>query len=140
MTSFVRRLLFLLICKYKSIIATTLAEIIEYGSIDTYRCGKSLRKKGFDSAKFFEEKSSIEQQLNQQVKEWINTVLEISVVPTDSCLTEKREWLCKLPEGIAKIFCGGTHPKELRLDTVHSIQIKLSNMTDSPEFVMSIKY
>lgn len=82
-------------------------------SIDQYHCGKSLRKKGFDSAQFFAPDTfkQIENKINQQLHEWLNSGrLNISMSPSETFLNEKREWTCAFPDGKkAVIPCGGTH-------------------------------
>jgi alanyl-tRNA synthetase len=54
------------------------------GAIDTYRLGRSLRKKA-----------------------------HIELVVSGPRLTDLREWVCALPEGTQRIPCGGTHLRSL---------------------------
>ncbi len=84
-------------------------------SVDRYRCGKSLRKKGFDDSRFFSanEFNQLESAVNKQLADWIHPVegLAIAVTPGECFLHEKRDWHCGLLDGKqAKISCGGTHP------------------------------
>lgn len=82
-------------------------------SIDQYHYGKSLRKKSFDSAQFFADDTfkQIENKINQQLYEWLSSgKLNLSMLPSETYLNEKREWTCIFPDGKkAVIPCGGTH-------------------------------
>ena len=89
------------------------SKITEECSIDRYRCGKSLRKKGFDDIAFFNESefAKVEININKQLLEWCaNTGIKIFILPSKAYLHEKREWHCHFPGGEKAIIpCGGTH-------------------------------
>ena len=79
-------------------------------SIDRYRLGKSLRKKGFEANRFLNELPKLEEEIKGIISGWVSKKdLNIVVSPEKNKLTEKREWRCNLPEGTAIIPCGGTH-------------------------------
>lgn len=92
--------------------AIVISKIYEENSGDHYRCGKSLRKKGFD-CEFFLSDSVIketEAEINNQLMEWCSQGLKISVEPAQAFLHEVRRWNCLFPDGKkAVIPCGGTH-------------------------------
>jgi alanyl-tRNA synthetase len=84
------------------------SRIHEYGSIDVYRVGKSLRKKGFDPAALADLRA-VEQQVNAALVRWAGTPGAIGIRREDSTLTGRRTWRCALPEGTVELPCGGTH-------------------------------
>ncbi|MFJ4666571.1 alanyl-tRNA editing protein [Kitasatospora purpeofusca] len=84
-------------------------------STDTYRLGKSLRKKGF-TAEATEEFPALADALpelteavNRRLAGWVAADAQVRVDVPGPELTARREWHCELPEGAARIFCGGTH-------------------------------
>ena len=86
--------------------------ITEECSTDRYRCGKSLRKKGFDDLVFFSVFKEVEREINEQLLAWCSAHqgIKIFMTPSSAYLHEKREWHCKLLDGKeAVIPCGGTH-------------------------------
>jgi len=110
-------------------------------SIDKYHCGKSLRKKGFDSAQFFMEETfkQIETKINQQLNEWLSSgKLNISMSPSETYLNEKREWTCVFPDGKkAVIPCGGTH--YLAISPQDKIIVTLEKNNES-DFTITSRY
>lgn len=91
------------------------SKITVNSSIDKYRCGKSLRREGFDDAKFFTEFNNIEAALNSQLDKWCKQHLQITVTPAESLLSELRFWNCFFSnKQNAKIPCGGTHITEIK--------------------------
>lgn len=82
----------------------------ESGSIDVYRLGKSLRKKGFDSAGFLDDLEVVVADAEQTISAWIGSAAPVLVDDGgDRRLTAHREWTCGLLEGLARLPCGGTH-------------------------------
>ncbi|KOV39216.1 metal-dependent hydrolase [Streptomyces sp. XY431] len=84
-------------------------------STDTYRLGKSLRKKGF-TAEATEEFPALADALpelteavNRRLAGWVAADAPVRIDVPGPELTARREWHCELPEGAARIFCGGTH-------------------------------
>ena len=108
------------------------------GSVDRYRVGKSLRKKGFAAAEFFENLTEVANKIQQQLLSWSVEPIRITVNPAASYLTDKREWSCVLPDGTAKIFCGGTHLPEITQQDLGDIKILLHRENDEPVFTMKI--
>lgn len=95
----------------EAIISSVINE--EY-SLERYRCGKSLRKNGFD-AQFFltnEVLKKVEFSVQNQLSNWCHSEnsLVISIHPKQTFLHEMRKWHCEfLDEKEAIIPCGGTH-------------------------------
>ncbi len=110
------------------------SEITEMESHDFYRLGKSLKKKGFDTAAFFEHISEVETCINEQVSEWIKLEAQVNIEPREAKLDDHRVWICQLPDGLAKIPCGGTHIDNLK--RISSIHVTLERMSYSPESLL----
>lgn len=83
------------------------------GSIDGYRLGKSLRKRGFESARFLEELSAIIDDVNRTLARWIESDARVRVETDGPTLTDRRQWVCDTPGGTAQMPCGGTHVRQL---------------------------
>lgn len=82
----------------------------EQGSTDIYRFGKSLRKRGFDSAGFAEQLEQVVAGVHAQLATWIASGAVVVVADGgDQRVTAPRRWTCALPEGMAEMPCGGTH-------------------------------
>ncbi|MCG9701527.1 alanyl-tRNA editing protein [Vibrio natriegens] len=92
--------------------------------VDTYRLGKTLRKRGLNSADMLSDLSDIEHKVNAQLSEWLQRNETIIIECHGDNLTDYRYWKCDLGEGeIAVIPCGGTHAGHL--NEFASIQVTL---------------
>ncbi|MGW4897722.1 metal-dependent hydrolase [Kitasatospora sp. NPDC004240] len=84
-------------------------------STDTYRLGKSLRKKGFttEATEEFpalaEALPALTEAVNARLAAWVAADAPVRIEVPGPELTARRQWHCELPEGGAQIFCGGTH-------------------------------
>jgi len=84
-------------------------------STDTYRLGKSLRKKGFTTEATEELPAladalpALTETVNAQLAAWVAADAPIRIEVPGPELTARRRWHCELPVGSAEIFCGGTH-------------------------------
>ncbi|HUV48369.1 MAG TPA: metal-dependent hydrolase [Actinomycetes bacterium] len=90
------------------------------GSSDVYRFGKSLRKRGFESAAFVDALSAIAFEVESQLTTWVESGASVAVVDDgDLRVTAPRRWTCALADGLAEIACGGTHvPSLAALDRI----------------------
>ena len=94
------------------------SQIVEDGSLDTYRIGKSLRRKGFEPAAL-DDTAGIAARSNALMAGWIAAGGAVRIERTDEALSARRRWVCELPEGTVSIPCGGTHVRALtELDAV----------------------
>ncbi|WP_104081911.1 metal-dependent hydrolase [Cryobacterium sp. Y11] len=82
-------------------------------SVDTYRLGKSLRKKGFVVDDFAEALVSIEATVNATLAAWTTTDAAVRIECDGDLLTDRRYWVCELPGHSVRIPCGGTHVDSL---------------------------
>lgn len=79
----------------------------EYGSVDTYRLGRSLRRKGFAVAEL--SVADAADAVARILSAWTATGAPIRIDVEGPGLTDRRRWVCVLPEATASIPCGGTH-------------------------------
>lgn len=89
-------------------LACASSRIHEFGSIDVYRVGKSLRKRGFDVAAL-DDLDAVADTANARLAEWVATGAGIRIDRDGDGLGDRRRWVCELPGGAAVIPCGGTH-------------------------------
>lgn len=110
------------------------SRIIEDGSVDEYRLGKSLRKAGFDTLGFTESIAERETAVNAQLSAWVASGAPSTIETEGPAITDRRRWRGGLPEGDAVIPCGGTHVRSL--GEFASIAVSL-DMTDAQTLVMT---
>jgi alanyl-tRNA synthetase len=82
-------------------------------SVDTYRLGKSVRKKGFSVDGLAEALASVEATVNATLAGWVGTQAEVRIDRDGYLLTDRRYWVCELPDASVRIPCGGTHVTSL---------------------------
>ncbi len=83
--------------------------------LDTYRLGKTLRKRGLNSADMLENLPALQQSVNHVISAWLSSNSDITVFCSGEALTDSRYWRCDLGEGsLAEIPCGGTHAQSLK--------------------------
>jgi len=84
------------------------------GAYDAYRCGRSLRKAGFDAAAFVSTLDAVAQTVEATLDAWVASAAASRVeTGGDPTLPARRRWECDLPGGPAVIPCGGTHVRDL---------------------------
>jgi alanyl-tRNA synthetase len=95
-------------------VAIQVSRIEPDAAYDAYRCGKSLRKAGFDSAAFLASLDDVAGEAHALLDAWVATGA-VSRLETDGdpTLTARRRWVCDVPGGPAVIPCGGTHVSDL---------------------------
>lgn len=91
--------------------ALSTSRIGPYGAVDVYRIGKSLRKKGFDAVGL--DLGAATATANALLASWVAAGASITVEADGPGLTDRRTWVCRLPDGVERIPCGGTHPTSL---------------------------
>jgi alanyl-tRNA synthetase len=90
-------------------LAITESRILPDGSLDTYRIGKSLRKKGFPAAELPGRLAEVSATANELLAGWVASGAPVSIVRAGDGLGERRTWRCELADGAVEIPCGGTH-------------------------------
>lgn len=88
------------------------SRIHEGGSVDVYRVGKSLRRRGFDVAAL-DDLRAIEARANDLLAAWASSGAGVRIDRDGPGLGDRRRWVCALPGGDAVIPCGGTHLESL---------------------------
>lgn len=96
----------------------------ENGSVDTYRLGKSLRRKGFVTEGLAEHVAEITAAVNAALAEWVATGASVRIDRDGPLLTDRRYWICELPVHEVRIPCGGTHVSSLA--EVGAVRVALS--------------
>ncbi|MFD2177553.1 metal-dependent hydrolase [Veronia pacifica] len=76
---------------------------------DTYRLGKTLRKRGLNSADLLNDLSAVEDKVNHQLSEWRDSGQTITMHRHGPLLTDSRYWQCTIDNKRVEIPCGGTH-------------------------------
>ncbi|WP_405012436.1 metal-dependent hydrolase [Kitasatospora sp. NBC_01539] len=108
-------------------------------STDTYRLGKSLRKKGFTTeagdglAALADDLQAVTEAVDAQLAAWIAADAAVRIDVPGPELTARRRWQCELPAGRAEIFCGGTHLHNL--GELSELRTELSLSADGSELV-----
>jgi alanyl-tRNA synthetase len=101
--------------------------IHENGSTDTYRLGKSLRKKGFVTDGLADSLGDVQQVTNDTLAGWVATDAAVRVERDGTLLTDRRYWVCEFPGQSARIPCGGTHLTSLgELRELGGLTVRLS--------------
>jgi len=125
-------------------LAITESRIVPNGSLDTYRIGKSLRKKGFAAADLASALDEAAATANRLLAEWVESDASVSVVHAEEAqsrepgfgLGERRLWRCELVGGAVEIPCGGTHIRSLgELGSV-SVALELEEIDNALELRM----
>lgn len=116
--------------------ANDASRILERGSLDTYRLGKSLRKKGFGTADIGNALAGIEAEVNATLAAWIDEDAPVRIDRDGDKLTDRRYWVCTLADGEARIACGGTHATSLgELGTLRAT-LSLEDVEGTPVLTM----
>lgn len=89
------------------------SRIEPFGSVDAYRLGRSLRRGGFDPAGLVDDLPELTATINTTLAGWVAAGGAVRVETAGPALTDLREWVCELPDGTARIPCGGTHVTSL---------------------------
>ncbi|MEV7120370.1 metal-dependent hydrolase [Kitasatospora griseola] len=84
-------------------------------STDTYRIGKSLKKKGFtvdateELPALADALPALTADVNARLAAWVAADAAVRIDVPGPELTARRRWHADLPDGAAEIPCGGTH-------------------------------
>lgn len=88
--------------------ANETSTILERGSRDTYRVGKSVRKAGFDPTAL-DDPAALAERVNATLASWVAAGGAIRIDRDGELLTDRRYWVADLPGGEVRLACGGTH-------------------------------
>ncbi|MGI8335979.1 metal-dependent hydrolase [Actinomadura scrupuli] len=118
-------------------LAITSSRILEYGSRDEYRLGKSLRKKGFTTEGLDADLPELTRLVNERVREWVAEDAPVWIDAPGPELTARRTWHCGLRKGEASIACGGTHLR--RTSELGAVAVTLELSADGTTLVMDTR-
>jgi alanyl-tRNA synthetase len=111
-------------------LAIETSTILEHGSLDTYRIGKSLRRKGFVPAPLIDGLGAVQDDVDTLLSAWVATGARIQIARDGGdSLIDRRYWQCALPGKTVSIPCGGTHLSSLA--ELSAITVSLTT-TESP--------
>lgn len=116
--------------------ANQTSRISEDGAVDEYRLGKSLRRAGFDTETFSATLAEREHAINAHLRSWVAAAAPSRIVTDGPTIVDRRTWVCGLPEGEARILCGGTHVHSL--GEFASIEVSL-DLSDPQLLVMTTR-
>lgn len=111
------------------------SSIVPHGSVDVYRIGKSLRRKGFTVAAL-DEPAEVAARANEQLAAWLAVGGAVRIERQDQGISARRSWVCELPEGHATIPCGGTHVTELGELGAITVSLERADVTGGVELTM----
>jgi alanyl-tRNA synthetase len=95
-------------------IAIQESRVLPEGAYDAYRCGKSLRKAGFDAAAFLGERAAVADEAGALLAAWVASGAPSRIdTAGDPTVCGRRTWHSDVPGGPAVIPCGGTHVPDL---------------------------
>jgi alanyl-tRNA synthetase len=109
-----------------------------YGAADTYRLGKSLRKSGFGADDALARLPEIEERVNTRLAEWIGADSPVHIRRASDLLSERRFWVCALPDATATIPCGGTHITNLAELRAATIQLTIDDSRSTLTMTTSV--
>lgn len=94
--------------------AQVLSIVSENKSTDSYRLGKTLKKRGLNVADMLTELMAIEAKVNDVLATWIATSAPVEMKREGDTLTDSRFWCCDLGVGESIVMpCGGSHVQSL---------------------------
>lgn len=99
------------------------SEIGTVGCLDSYRIGKSLRKKGFSADGLAAGLKGYEAEVNALLAKWLSADSPITIHAGGAALASRRFWRSKIDGADVEIPCGGTHLSSLR--QIGSIDVAL---------------
>jgi len=117
-------------------LAIVTSRIHEHGSIDTYRIGKSLRRKGFAPAGL-DDPAAVAARANGLLADWVGAGGTVRIEREGDAITARRTWVCALPDGEVRIPCGGTHVDDLSAFAGIEVVLERSDVDGAIELVMT---
>ena len=113
------------------------SRIRENGSTDVFRLNKSLRRKGFSTDGLADDLPAIADAIEATLAGWLATAAPVHVDRDGTGLTDRRYWVCDLPEASVRIACGGTHVTSLAELGTLSVSLDLTDDAGTPTLTMT---
>lgn len=111
------------------------SRITPHRSFDTYRIGKSLRRKGF-SVDALDDLEAVAERADAQLATWVAAGGAVRIERDDEGLSARRTWVCDLPEGSTDIPCGGTHIPDIAVLSGIRVSLARNDIPGAVELVM----
>lgn len=109
--------------------AQVLSLVSENQSTDSYRLGKTLKKRGLNVAEMLADLATIEAKVNDVLATWITTQAPVVMKREGDLLTDSRFWCCDLGIGESITMpCGGSHIQSLA--EYNAVKITLTLKSD----------
>jgi alanyl-tRNA synthetase len=105
--------------------AIAVSRIRPNGAVDEYRLGKSLRKSGFPADTLAANLAKVQEAVENRLDSWVKAAGRAWIECESADLTARRWWNCELPEGTARIACGGTHVASTSLLGAVTVELEL---------------
>ncbi|WJL94258.1 metal-dependent hydrolase [Microbacterium sp. ET2] len=106
------------------------------GSVDVYRIGKSLRRKGF-VATALDDLDAVASHANMLLAEWVGSGAAVRIERDGDALSSRRAWVCQLPDMTVHIPCGGTHASRLGDFASVSVALEARDVEGAREITMT---
>jgi alanyl-tRNA synthetase len=94
------------------------SQIHPLGSTDTYRIGKSLRRRGF-TLDALDDPTAVAARIDAQLDRWISAGGPVRIERDDEGISSRRTWVCELPEGRTGIWCAPRAARPRHHDARH---------------------
>jgi alanyl-tRNA synthetase len=104
-------------------------------SVDTYRIGKSLRRKGFSPAAL-DDPTAVTDRVNAQLADWVARGGAVRIQRDGPGLSARRTWVCELPSGTTDMPCGGTHVRDVAELSGLSVELSTRAVEGALELTM----
>ncbi|MGF1711181.1 alanyl-tRNA editing protein [Vibrio kagoshimensis] len=101
--------------------------------IDTYRLGKTLKKRGLNVADMLSNLKAIEPSINQLIDTWLAESTDVTMRLEGDTLTDSRYWECLIDGETVSIPCGGSHINSIK--ELHQVTVTL-NILDEQHIEM----
>lgn len=96
---------------------------------DTYRLGKTLKKRGLNVADMLANLDGIEADINQMIADWLAEPTPVAMRLEGEALTDSRYWEWQLDaDTLVSIPCGGTHIENTT--ELKALSVKLTQLDD----------
>ncbi|CDT83046.1 Putative metal-dependent hydrolase [Vibrio coralliirubri] len=96
---------------------------------DTYRLGKTLKKRGLNVADMLANLDGIEADINQMISDWLAEPTPVAMRLEGEALTDSRYWEWQLnADTLVSIPCGGTHIENT--SELKALSVKLTQLDD----------
>ncbi|MFC6884794.1 metal-dependent hydrolase [Actinomadura yumaensis] len=118
-------------------LAIVSSRIVERGSRDVYRVGRSLRRAGFTAEGLADDLPGITATMNGLLASWVAADAPVRIDAPSPELAARRTWRCDLPEGTVEMPCGGTHLD--RLGELASVTASLELSPEGDELVVETR-